>query len=104
MALGSEPEEMYHRVLAPIVSELAASEEAKEENLEEMVKEENVMFLISDKVVRKEESQIRKIHSCPYKYCKRSFSRPWRLASHVRSHTGQVSISCCSCCLNTCLY
>jgi hypothetical protein len=101
MALGSEPKEMYNEVLAPIEPEMAATEETKEENLKEIVKEENVMFLISDKVIRKEASQIRKIHSCPYKYCERSFSRPWRLASHVRSHTGQVSIFCCSCYLHT---
>jgi hypothetical protein len=88
MALGSEPDGMYHKVLSPIESEVAANEDSKEENLEETGKEGN-MFLITDKVVRKEDSQIRKVHSCPY--CQRSFSRPWRLASHVRSHTGQVS-------------
>ncbi|XP_023706198.1 zinc finger protein 76-like isoform X3 [Cryptotermes secundus] len=64
---------------------MAASEEPKEDNM---------MLLISDNVVRKEDSQIRKIHSCPYKYCERSFNRPWRLASHVRSHTGQRSHPC----------
>jgi uncharacterized Zn-finger protein len=104
MAVGSEPEETYHKVLTPIQSMMATSKETKEENLEEMVKEENVIFLMSDKEIRKEESQMRKIHSCPYEYCERSFSRPWRLASHIRSHTGQVSFFCCLCCHYTDLH
>jgi hypothetical protein len=98
MALDTEPGEMC-QVLAPIESDITTKKKTEamtEENLEEKVKEENVVFLISDKEVRKKRNQIQKIHICPYKYCEQSFSRPWRLASHIHSHIGQVGTYYCS--------
>jgi predicted metalloprotease len=92
MAVDSKPEEMFDRVMASAEPWMTAKEETEitKETLENVVKEENVCFLINDKQVRKEEGQKKKIHVCPYEHCGKLFSRPWRLASHIRSHINQV--------------
>lgn len=33
------------------------------------------------------------VHVCPYENCNKFFSRPFRLNQHVRTHTGEVSIT-----------
>ena len=35
------------------------------------------------------------VHVCTYEGCDKFFSRPFRLAQHIRTHTGEVSITLC---------
>lgn len=49
----------------------------------------------SQKLRRTSSSSSLTVHVCTYEGCDKFFSRPCRLAQHMRTHTGEVSIMLC---------